>query len=250
MAGNRLTIAYIVDGHLNVTVPEMVALDRRQIYDLIGKRIFENANRRVRNIRAKKLMSESVYDVMHSGGLFSAKGKTKEQLIDEIRRADNFLKQLDSTVKGAQRLTRNIADIQPNLTPGERNVVYDIYRSLESTNPIYFAELRKKNGLYGDSDKLMRQIEQVVYKKRVDYPQGLAGDLLSRDKKKIAATYAAREKAITEIKLFFQKQFSQAETQIVKSSGKSFEMNYEESMEMLRSHSRGKKQGAIEVVRA
>lgn len=226
---DRLTIAYVSNGRLNVTVPELYNLDRKQLYDLVGKRLFENANRRIRNIRAKKLISESVYE-NRKIGMFSARGKTKEQLIDEIRRANNFLTQPDSTVKGAKLRTADMQRLHPNLTKSEMLVVYDVYKNIEANNPIYFAELAKKTGMYGDSNRLMAEIKTVVYNKRVDFPQGLSGDLLSRDKKVIRATAAERERAIEDIKAFFRAKYDKVERQIVRHSGKSLSLSYEEAM--------------------
>lgn len=234
MAGNRMTIAYIRDGTLNVTYHELTQLDRAALYDLVGKRIFENANRRVRNIRVKKdLISPAVYDVKKGGGLFSAKGKDKEQLIREILRADNFLKQQTSTVRGAKQFTREIDRLQPNLTPRERSVVWDIFHNIEANNPIYFAELKKKNGLYGDSHRLVREIETVVRNQRAVIPSGLGGDLLSRDKKEIRATAGERSRAIENLKQFFRNKYDKIEKEIVRKSGKSLSIAYEDAYNAL-----------------
>lgn len=235
MAGNRLTIAYIRDGTLNVTIPELTQLDRQQLYDLVGKRLFENANRRVRNIRVKKdLVSKSVYDVMHSGGLFSARGKDKDQLINEIRRANNFLLQQDSTVKGAKQYTADVNQRTPNLTADEKKIMWDIYRNIEANHPIYMAELKRKTGAYGDSHRLVRYVETVVKQNRALFPSGLAGDLVSSTKKEIRATAGERSRAIEEIKAYLRREVSQYEKQIARSQRKSLSVAYTDAVEFLR----------------
>lgn len=235
MASNRMTIAYVRDGTLNVTVPELYKLDRKQLYDLVGKRIFENANRRVRNIRTKKdLYSKSVYDVMHSGGLFSARGKDKEQLINEIRRANNFLLQQDSTVRGAKQYTADVNQRTPNLTAGEKKIMWDIYRNIEANHPIYMAELKRKSGYYGDSHKLVRYVETIVKQNRALFPSGLAGDLISATKKEIRATAGERARAIEEIKAYFRHEIAQYEKQIARSQRKSLSVAYTDAVEFLK----------------
>lgn len=200
----RMTIAYVKNGKLNITIKELFEMDRAEIYKLIGKRLFENANRRVLNIRSKKdLISPSTSEVIKQGR-FSAKGKTKEELIKEVLRANNYLNQIDSTVKGAKLFTANIEKQTPNLTPAERSVVWDIFDNLRQNNPAYFENLKRNAGLYGDSSQVRKNIVSKVKEYRHEIPSGLGGDLLSRERKDIKATAAERQQAIEDIKRFFR----------------------------------------------
>lgn len=228
-----MEIAYVKNGKLNITVPELFKMNREEIYRLIGKRLFENANRRVTNIRWKKdLISPSTTEAIR-GGRFSAKGKDKEQLIREVLRANNYLNQNDSTVKGAKLFTANVVTQTPNLTPNERRVVWDIFDNARQNNPAYFENLKRNAGLYGDSSQFRRNIEIRVKEARHDLPAGLGGDLLSRDRKNITATAAERMQAIEEIKRFFREKIDKENAKIerkMKLRGiKPAEFTYEEA---------------------
>lgn len=199
-----MTIAYVKNGKLNITVPELFAMNREEIYKLIGKRLFENANRRMSNIYYRSdLISPSTAENKKIGR-FSAKNKSKEELIREVLRANNYLNQNDSTVKGAKQFTANVIAETPNLTPAERRVVWDIFDNARQNNPAYFENLKRNAGLYGDSAQFRRNIVMKVKESRHEIPQGLGGDLLSRDRKDIKATVAERLTAIEEIKRFFR----------------------------------------------
>jgi hypothetical protein len=195
-----MTIAYVKNGKLNITVPELFAMNREEIYRLIGKRLFENANRRVTNISSKPDLISPSTEQAKINGRFSAKGKNKEELIREVLRANIYLSQNDSTVKGAKEFTKNFTTNTPNLTAGERRVVWDIFDNLQQNNPAYFENLKRNAGLYGDSKQIYRNVQMQVQAARSNFLTGLAGDLLSRDRKEVKATAAERSNAIEEIK--------------------------------------------------
>ena len=230
-----MQIAYVKNGKLNITVQELFAMNREEIYRLIGKRLFENANRRVTNISGKSdLISPSTTEAKRIGR-FSAKGKDKEQLIREILRANTYLNQNDSTVKGAKLFTANVIAQTPNLTPNERRVVWDIFDNARQNNPAYFENLKRNAGLYGDSSQFRRNIVMKVKEARHDIPQGLGGDLLSRERKDIKATAAERMQAIEEIKRFFRdkidKENSKIERKMKLRGVKPAKFTYEEALQ-------------------
>ncbi len=195
----RLNIAkiYVKDGKLTpvASYSELVKLDRKELA-AIAKRIFENANRRMANIRASGLAGYS--EILNSiaktdGRAFHARGKSDRELVDAIRRADFFLSQYGSKVKDVKEIERERAAISPNLTREELRAVNRIYGGLHENYPRFFEKLRK-NGY--SSDQYRNYVVELVMNQRREILGGLGGDLFASEKRSIKATAAEREKAL------------------------------------------------------
>lgn len=192
---NRLTIGYIENGILtpNATYAELFNLDKKQL-SAIAKRIFENANRRLSNIRVHGLTgySESASEVLISDGKrFSGRGKTKGELVSTIWRANNFLTQNDSTYKAALANRKAVAERLPNLTQKEKNLWLRANERIFQQYPRFFEYLHRN--AYASNQ--YRQYAVDVFKSaRGNIVGGLGGDLFSGEKRTITATAAEREK--------------------------------------------------------
>ena len=203
---NRLTIGYVKNGVLSPDVrrEEMYNLDRKQIA-AIAKRIFENANRRLVNLRARGLVSKDENGFVSSYSRaamellqnnlyfsFSARGKSLHSLINAIFDADNFLKQPDSTVKGARANQTELKYYTPNMTERERRLFIRMSETLYEMFPNYFKSLH--NNKY-ESEQYKRYSVGTIRERRKDIEGGLGGDLFSNTKREIKATAVEREMA-------------------------------------------------------
>lgn len=168
-----------------------------------AKRVFETANRRMRNIRFysenRGAVSPAYIRAMETGGLFSKRGKNQRELIRELNRAYAFLNSDDgSTVRSAMEYGKLIRDMTPNLTDGERSILYAAYREIEKKYPAYIGQKNSK-GNWVNSDKLMAMVDRVIRDARSSIYGGLAGDLLSPDRRTINETLSERAAAIAEV---------------------------------------------------
>lgn len=175
-----LEIAYVKNGLLNVRVQDMVNLDRDIIARVIAKRMFENANRRIRNIRRNSdLISPAVADVLQylPNGLFSVKGKSKEEILKDLLMANNFLTQSTSTVKGAKEFTKQFNTEFKELTPREKSKLWQVARAIELEYPQFYNQRTRDNKKYG-STQFANMIENKIREYRHILTNGIGGDLL------------------------------------------------------------------------
>ena len=197
MAGKiNIAKAYVENGILapNATYEELVKLDRKEL-SAIAKRIFENANRRMANIRAHGLetYSEVQQSILKTDGrAFRARGKSDIELVNAIRRAHFFLTQYGSTVKQALEVEKERRAAHPNLTREETRVVNRIYNQLHEKYPRFFEKLRNNNY---SSDPYRQMVETMVISARKTVFGGLGGDLFADTKREIKASAAERQYA-------------------------------------------------------
>lgn len=157
--------------------PEWDEYTRQELYRQVAKQIFENANRRYRNIIKKGLYSPAVDAANATGGEFHSKGSTVEDLLKEIARAITFLNSDTSTVASAKKYTKAVESATPELTKNENKIVYDFYRKIRAEFPSYFYSVSSKHR--HDSDRLLEEITEKVIQMRKRVYGGLGGDLFS-----------------------------------------------------------------------
>lgn len=83
--------------------------DRRTIARAV-RRLADTANKRIKAFEQKGIESPAFLNVMKSGGKFSTRGKTVNQLRTEFIRARDFLKMKTSTQKGYERVKQDFFD--------------------------------------------------------------------------------------------------------------------------------------------
>lgn len=76
----------------------------------IVSRLGSAANKRFRNLESKDIATPATIFLEQSGGKISVKGKTGEELKQELFRAKQFLKSSLSTVKGYKKLQKAIKE--------------------------------------------------------------------------------------------------------------------------------------------
>ncbi len=76
-----------------------------------ARRLVSMANKRLRRLEQQNLLNSPAYKkwVEDGGQKFSVKGKSMEEVKQEIARMDDFLKMQTSTVRGAKRYFKNVA---------------------------------------------------------------------------------------------------------------------------------------------
>jgi len=172
----------------------------RQQLAKVAKRLFETANRRIRNIRKNGLMSPAYSSVMETGGEFYIKGASTEELVKEIARCLTCLNSNEgATVSTARKYTKAIENSQQGLTPNESKIKWDIYSKLKQMYPTYFADKMTRRNY--DSDRILQEIERHIVEKRRSVYGGIGGDLpgFSAFKSSFQSLSASQEQAIMQI---------------------------------------------------
>lgn len=186
---------------------EYYNMERRELAK-VAKRLFENANRRIRNIEKNNLISPAYSAVMATGGQFYVKGSTTEELVKEIARCITFLNSDDgATVQSARKYTKAIENANPELTKGENRVKWEIYNKLKELNPVVFGSKYDRRNY--DSDQILDEIERKIIKARKSVYGGVAGDMpgFSDIKSSFGNMAAAQENAIMSIIISMRKKF-------------------------------------------
>jgi hypothetical protein len=97
--------------------------DRRTIARAV-RRLADTANKRIKKFEEKGLESPAYLNVQKSGGKFSTRGKTVNQLRTEFIRARNFLGMKTATIKGYEKVKTDFFD-RVEATTGQRMVLDD-----------------------------------------------------------------------------------------------------------------------------
>lgn len=135
---------------------EMVEYAKRQTREELykhAKQIFQNANRRLRNLEKNGLLSPA-YAAAMKEGKFGARGKDYNQLTHEYARAISFLNLQTATVAGAKQYEKHIVSLVGDITPKKRALLFEVFRKVEETNLIGAK-------MYG-SDRLIQRISKEV----------------------------------------------------------------------------------------
>ena len=116
------------------------------------------ANKRIQRLQAMKTLSPALNSVMESGGKFSLKGKSRNEILKEASRAIAFINMKTSTVSGAKQFEKGFAAKLSNkakdITNEQRKVLFDIFRKLQQISPVGL-------NVYG-SDRLIRMLADEV----------------------------------------------------------------------------------------
>ena len=100
-----------IESIMDMDISDFLKLEKPQLRQAVS-RLADAANKRIKRLETKGLYSPALYEISHSGGKLSTKGKDLMQLRAEFMRATGFLKSEASTIKGATGL---ISDIQGEL---------------------------------------------------------------------------------------------------------------------------------------
>lgn len=116
------------------------------------------ANKRLKRLQGMETLSPALNSVMQSGGKFSIKGKTRNEVLKEASRAISFINMKTSTVSGAKQFEKNFAaklsNKSKNITNDQRKTLFDSFRKLQQISPVGL-------NIYG-SERLVRMLADEV----------------------------------------------------------------------------------------
>lgn len=139
-------------------LPDNFATMKRK--DLIAEMqpTIDAANKRLKRLQGMETLSPALNSVMQSGGKFSIKGKTRNEVLKEASRALSFINMKTSTVSGAKQFERNFAaklsNKSKNITNDQRKTLFDSFRKLQQISPVGL-------NIYG-SERLVRMLADEV----------------------------------------------------------------------------------------
>ena len=116
------------------------------------------ANKRLKRLQGMETLSPALNSVMQSGGKFTIKGKTRNEVLKEASRAISFINMKTSTVSGAKQFEKNFAaklsNKSKNITNDQRKTLFDSFRKLQQISPVGL-------NIYG-SERLVRMLADEV----------------------------------------------------------------------------------------
>ena len=139
-------------------LPENFATMKRK--DLIAEiqPTIDAANKRLKRLQGMETLSPALNSVMQSGGKFTIKGKTRNEVLKEASRALSFINMKTSTVSGAKQFEKNFAaklsNKSKNITNDQRKTLFDSFRKLQQISPVGL-------NIYG-SERLVRMLADEV----------------------------------------------------------------------------------------
>lgn len=123
------------------------------------------ANKRIKRLENNKTLSPALNSVMESGGKFTLKGKTRNEVLKEASRAIAFMNMQTSTLQGTKKFENNfskkLSNKSKNITNEQRKILFDSFRKLEQISPMGL-------NLYG-SDRLVRMLGDEVVDSNFDF---------------------------------------------------------------------------------
>lgn len=141
----------------NISIQEFNRLTESDLRKAVS-RLASAANKRIKTFERKGATSPAVEYISRSGGKFSTKGKTANELRAEFTRARDFLRAKTSTVKGVEKVKKTTIDALKrsgvNISPEQFDDFFKAYERLKETNP----EIANKNFKYN----AMRDLSQMM----------------------------------------------------------------------------------------
>lgn len=123
---------------LNMRGQDVVSLNLSDLRKVVG-RLVSAGNKRIRRLEKAGLTPPALGRVKRSGGAFSTKGKTLNDLRAEFVRAREFLKSGQSTVSGYKKqlkeTEKRFKERGIDVVPGTVGKLFSIYERLKETNP-------------------------------------------------------------------------------------------------------------------
>lgn len=173
----------------DMSIEELNAMDRGTLAKAVS-RLSSAANKRIKRIKEQGLETPATKSVDKSGGKFSTRGKSLNQLRSEFIRAKRFLANKTSTVKGYKAFKKEFfdrvqakADIRANLSDSELNRFWDIYSKSANLQPFV-------NG--------SPVLQKIVFDMFIKYQDEESEDILTRVQQKFDIWYAEQQETENE----------------------------------------------------
>lgn len=167
----------------------------RQDLSRITSRLASAGNKRLRRIEKAGVQSPAYESVQRSGGNFSVKGKSVNQLRAEFARVQRFLspETKTSTVKGAREYKKKFGKYTEGLTDEQTANFFDVLHKLQEEDPSFFKDQMKYNNV---SEIISERI------KRAD-PEVLLSEL----REKLTNIYEESERVLNDTSSLFNELF-------------------------------------------
>lgn len=144
--------------HVRKQLPDnFTSMNRKDLITQMQPTI-DAANKRLKRLQGMETLSPALNSVMQSGGKFTIKGKTRNEILKESSRALSFINMKTSTVSGAKQFEKNFAaklsNKSKNITNDQRKTLFDSFRKLQQISPVGL-------NVYG-SERLVRMLADEV----------------------------------------------------------------------------------------
>ena len=137
----RFATGLTVNDILSIRTDQLKSMNSKQQREIIS-RLVSASNKRLRNIEKSGIITPASIKAELSGGKFSIKGKSNDELINEFIRAKNFLRSKTSSIQGYKKIVKGIekqlknAGLEEGSTATELMAnAYSIYDVLAEFNP-------------------------------------------------------------------------------------------------------------------
>lgn len=157
-----------IDEIMNMDLSSMGEKDLKTI----ANRLVSASNKRVRRLESSNIGKESpaLMDISKRGGKFSVKGKSFNQIRNEVANMRNFLSKKTSSVSGFKKVRKQVEKrIGGKMTNEQSSDFWSNYRKLEELQGGLFKEL--------DSTTIQRELYQTMYVKN---STDTIGDMVER----------------------------------------------------------------------
>ena len=137
----RFATGLSINDIMSIKTDQLKGMNARQQREIVS-RLVSASNKRLRNIAKSGIITPASIKAELSGGKFSVKGKSENELINEFIRAKNFLKSKTSSIQGYKKIVKGIenqlkkAGLDEGSTATELMAnAYSIYDVLAEFNP-------------------------------------------------------------------------------------------------------------------
>lgn len=130
---------------LNTDVQKLEKMKRAELSHEVSI-VASAANKRIKRLEAKDYNTPALRYTMEHGGKFSVKGKSKTELLNELKRAKGFMSAKTSSVSGAKKSIKTFNEAQKKLNPEfkgeltkeEVDKYWEAIDRIRKSNPVQF----------------------------------------------------------------------------------------------------------------
>lgn len=117
---------------------ELNTMNEKELRTIVG-RMRDAGNKKIKRLQKTGLNTPALQQVERSGGLFSTKGKTLNELRGEFSRIRSFMESRTSTKTGFEKVRQETAEkLQEkgvDITPDQMDKMFNIYEKLKERDP-------------------------------------------------------------------------------------------------------------------
>lgn len=165
----------------NLSLGEFSSLTRKELAKVVS-RLSSTANKRIKRLEKNDINSPAYRSVESSGGRFSTRGKSLNELRSEYMRVTGFLKSKTSTVKGYKKVRK---DLLQRLGASEEDFTSDIEDKMWS---VYNEMGGLSAFIQGSGDR-----QKFIYDSVIENPDASIAELINDIEDKFTDVYEENE---------------------------------------------------------